>query len=313
MIYKNKGLWGIILGASSGFGYATAKKLSEQGMHICAIHRDRRGAMPSIEEKFNVIRSFGNKFITMNMNALDPQARKDALNTLQASMEKGEKVRMLLHSIAFGNLKLIAPCPPADDLNTVRHHLAKNLSIDFEKLNTIINDLFSSGFSRLYPLADAPLYNNEILATEEDFSNTIYAMGTSFLGWVQDIFQRKMFAEDARVFGLTSEGNSLSWRGYAPVSAAKAVMESISRAIAVEMAPYGIRSNIIQAGITDTPAFRYIPGNAHLAASAVLKNPFKRLTKPEDVANVIALLCTDEAAWINGDIIRVDGGEHISG
>ena len=52
---------------------------------------------------------------------------------------------------------------------------------------------------------------------------------------------------------------------------------------------------------------------AHLKAQAVLRNPFGRLTTPRDVANVISLLSTDEAAWINGCVIRVDGGEHISG
>jgi enoyl-[acyl-carrier protein] reductase I len=69
----------------------------------------------------------------------------------------------------------------------------------------------------------------------------------------------------------------------------------------------------VQAGITATPALAAIPGNAQLKAGARLRNPFRRLTTPEDVANVIYLLSLDEAAWINGEVIRVDGGEHISG
>ena len=44
-----------------------------------------------------------------------------------------------------------------------------------------------------------------------------------------------------------------------------------------------------------------------------MRNPFGRLTTPTDVAKVIALLATDDAGWINGEVIRVDGGEHISG
>ena len=56
-----------------------------------------------------------------------------------------------------------------------------------------------------------------------------------------------------------------------------------------------------------------IPGSAHLKAQARVRNPFGRLTSPEDVANVIYLLSLPEAAWINGEVIRVDGGERISG
>ena len=83
--------------------------------------------------------------------------------------------------------------------------------------------------------------------------------------------------------------------------------------IAVEMAPHGIRCNIIQAGVTETPALAAIPGSHHLKAQAQGRNPFGRLTKPRDVANMIYLLSLDDASWVNGEVIRVDGGEHISG
>ena len=57
---------------------------------------------------------------------------------------------------------------------------------------------------------------------------------------------------------------------------------------------------------------KLIPGSAGMKAEAELRNPFSRVTTPEDVANVVALMCTDEAAWINGTILRVDGGEQIA-
>jgi NAD(P)-dependent dehydrogenase (short-subunit alcohol dehydrogenase family) len=55
-----------------------------------------------------------------------------------------------------------------------------------------------------------------------------------------------------------------------------------------------------------------IPGSARMKAGARLRNPFARLTTPEDVANVVYLLSLDEARWINGALIRVDGGEHVA-
>ena len=170
------------------------------------------------------------------------------------------------------------------------------------------------------PSIDAVDNGNEYRVTaelpgldEDDFSRTIHAMGTSLLGWVQDLHARGLFAADARVFGLTSEGNEVAWKGYAAVAAAKVALESLSRSIALEFAPFGIRCNVIQAGITETPALAAIPGSDHIKANALLRNPSGRLTTPQDVANVIGLLASDEAAWINGEVIRVDGGEHISG
>jgi len=80
----------------------------------------------------------------------------------------------------------------------------------------------------------------------------------------------------------------------------------------LEFAPFGIKANCIQAGVTDTASLRAIPGSELIKAHSLLRNPFKRLTLPQDVANVVYLLCKDEAAWINGTIIPVDGGEHLS-
>jgi NAD(P)-dependent dehydrogenase (short-subunit alcohol dehydrogenase family) len=220
-----------------------------------------------------------------------------------------------MHSIAFGNLKPIAPVGPGfgNTATQARARLAEQLGIEPDTLAEAVNKVFEAdGGDALAALADAPGYSEAILE-DEDFARTIYSMGTSLTTWVQDIFKRGMFADDARVVGMTSEGNEVAWRGYAAVSAAKVALESVSRSIALEMAPYGIRSNIVQAGVTDTPALRLIPGSAHMKAGARRRNPFGRLTTPQDVADFICLLCTDEAHWVNGTIIRVDGGEHIAG
>ena len=146
--------------------------------------------------------------------------------------------------------------------------------------------------------------------TEEDFRLTIHAMATSMWQWAQRLIQQQLFAADARIIGLTSEGSARSWPGYAAVGAAKAVLENLARSMAVELAPLGIRTNIVQPGVTDSQAFRLIPGHETIKDMALQKNPFHRLTTPADAANVIYLLCTDEAAWINGALLHADGGEH---
>jgi NAD(P)-dependent dehydrogenase (short-subunit alcohol dehydrogenase family) len=303
--------WALILGGSSGFGLATAKKLAENGMSICIVHRDRRGAMKRIEPEFEKIRSSGAELIHFNTDALATERRDEVLDALTAAAGDDGRVKMLLHSIAFGNLKLIAP-EKVEPLPG-RQQLAERLGVGVEDLTRAVDELFGEGADALQSLASLPSYSARSFIDDEDLERTIFSMGTSLLGWVQSLLARDLFADDARVFGLTSEGNDVAWKGYAAVAAAKTALESISRSMAVELAPRGIRSNVIQAGVTDTPALAAIPGNNHLKAGARQRNPFGRLTTPRDVANVIYLLCTPDAAWINGEVIRVDGGEHISG
>ena len=303
--------WVVVLGGSSGFGLATAQKLAEHGLNCFIVHRDRRGAMARIEPEFDQIRRHGVSLVTMNVDALDPAMREECLARLADALGPDGRVRVLLHSIAFGNLKLLLPDPPVERPAIGR--LAEALGIDAQHLATTVNRLFGEGFDVLGPLAEAPAYPSGAFLEEEDFQRTIDSMGTSLVTWARALLARRLFADDARVVGLTSEGNTVAWKGYAAVAAAKVVLESVARAMAIELAPYGVRSNIVQAGITDTPALRAIPGHDHLAAQARLRNPFRRLTTPRDVANAIFLLASDEAAWINGAILRVDGGEHVAG
>lgn len=304
--------WALILGGSSGFGLATAHKLASHGMNLCLVHRDRRGAMPRIEPELEKLRATGVALTTFNADALDADVRSQILGELAKAMGERGRVRLLLHSIAFGNLKLLAPEPPAGPARAAAA-LAAELGLGEDQLRAAADRLFEAGHDALAGLASPPAYPQTSFLDEDDFARTIHAMGTSLLGWVQDALARGLFASDARVIGLTSEGNEVAWKGYAAVAAAKVALESLARSMALELAPRGLRTNIVQAGITDTPALRAIPGSDRMKAGARQRNPFKRLTTPEDVASAIYLLCLDEASWINGELLRVDGGEHISG
>lgn len=155
-----------------------------------------------------------------------------------------------------------------------------------------------------------PLAGDNTLTTE-DLNITMNAMAFSFYDWAKALHGESLFAEDARLLAFTSEGSIKAWQSYAAVSAAKAALEALMRSMALEFAPYGLRTNCIMAGVTDTQSLRMIPGSDALAEHAVRRNPFKKMTTPEDVAAAVYLLCLDEAAWINGAVIPVNGGEHL--
>ncbi len=267
--------------------------------------------MKAIQPHFDELASFGTGLHIWNADAINPEKRLATIDEIAERIGSEGRIRVLLHSIAFGNLKLIAP--EKVEKRTAGPNLATRLGVEPAKLTELADELFEEGEDGLHALTTAPSYPDSSYLDEEDFSRTILSMGTSLLGWTQELFTRGLFAPDTRIFGLTSEGNEVAWRGYAAVSAAKVSLEALSRSIAVEFGPHGIRCNVIQAGVTNTPALRAIPGSDQLKSQARLRNPGCRLTTPEDVAGVIFLLSQDEASWINGEVIRVDGGEHISG
>ena len=308
-MFHGEQYWALILGGSSGFGLASAKKLSQCGMNIFLVHRDRRGAMVGIEEHFEEIRETGVAFQALNLDALSANGRDEALAQLKETIGEG-RVRVLLHSIAAGRLKGFAPPGSAQSVDAVGR-LADSLGQSPDTIQKAVEKLVDDGIDELAPLLGESVTGDFPTASEEDMAATIGAMGFNVLFWVRETHERGLFADDARVMALTSEGSARVWPGYGPVSAAKATLEAVVRSMAVEFARFGIRCNVLQPGVTDTPALQVIPGAKAMMSHARQRNPYNRLTRPEDVANVVALLSMEEASWINGACLRVDGGEFI--
>jgi enoyl-[acyl-carrier protein] reductase III len=149
--------------------------------------------------------------------------------------------------------------------------------------------------------------------SREQMEMTLDVMAHSLVYWTQDLFEQNMLREGAKVFAMTSSGGTRVWPTYGAVSSAKAALESHCRQLALELAPSGISVNSVRAGVTDTPALRKIPGHEQMIEIASQRNPWKRLTRPEDVAQLLALLVRDEAGWMTGNVLGVDGGEDIVG
>lgn len=145
----------------------------------------------------------------------------------------------------------------------------------------------------------------------KDLSLTWEAMALNWLEWSREALQLGFFAPQAANLAFTSMGSSRSLPGYAAIGMAKASLESLGRYMAAEFFKYGLRTNLIQAGITPTPALKVLQGIDQKIEEVRKLHPVQRLTTPEDVANVVYLLSRQEANWINGAIIPVDGGETL--
>lgn len=147
----------------------------------------------------------------------------------------------------------------------------------------------------------------------------IMQLGAREWEWTLGINARGMFlaAKEAaklmegrkgRIVALTSLGSQRVLPEYSLVGVSKAAVEALTRYLAVELAPQGILVNAVSPGVVDTEALNFFPSKDTLISMSKAYTPMGRMVTPEDVANVVAFLCSEEANMICGQVIVVDGG-----
>jgi NAD(P)-dependent dehydrogenase (short-subunit alcohol dehydrogenase family) len=95
-------------------------------------------------------------------------------------------------------------------------------------------------------------------------------------------------------------------------AASKGAIDAVSRALAVDYAKDGIRCNVVNPGLIDTPMAAPLMSNPERLNPILSHYPIRRAGKPEEVANMVLYLASDEAAWVTGGTFAIDGGMTIS-
>ncbi len=267
MDHNLRGRWALILGASSGFGAATARALAAEGMNIFGVHLDTRATWARVEALQADVTAHGVRLVLFNTNAADARKRERVIGQIKETLQDDPQgyIHFVLHSLAFGSLLPFVPADPQGALS------------------------------------------------EEQMEMTLRVMAHSLVYWVRDLVYADLLRRGSRVYALSSLASQRATLNYGAVSAAKAALEAHSRQLAYELAPQGICVNCLMPGVTDTPALRAIPDHERILAAVTAFHPARRLTQPEDVANLLVALADPRITWLSGAVIPIDGGEAITG
>jgi enoyl-[acyl-carrier protein] reductase III len=111
-----------------------------------------------------------------------------------------------------------------------------------------------------------------------------------------------------RIIGITSIGSTRVLPEYSLVGISKAGIEAVIRYLAVELAPHGVICNAVSPGVVETEALNFFSSKDAILAEGRRRTPAGRFVTPEEVAKLVAWLCTDDAKMIVGQTITVDGG-----
>lgn len=121
--------------------------------------------------------------------------------------------------------------------------------------------------------------------------------------------QAEIAAGARSIVNVSSVAGLAGWHGASAYSASKHGVIGLTRTAALEYARKGVRVNAVCPGVTQTPMYeRMLAANPQLAERTVNANPMRRVARPEEVAAAILFLLSDEASFVNGVALPVDGG-----
>jgi enoyl-[acyl-carrier protein] reductase III len=128
--------------------------------------------------------------------------------------------------------------------------------------------------------------------------------------WLCAVEASRLMSRGGSIVNISSLGAQRVLPYYFSVGTSKAALEAITRYLAVELAPMGITVNAVSGGYVETGALDHFPNREEMMAAGA-QTPVGRMLVPEDIARVVAFLCTDEAQMIRGQVVVVDGGASL--
>lgn len=146
------------------------------------------------------------------------------------------------------------------------------------------------------------------LRPTKGLQNIYTATVGAFVMGSQEVAKRMEKVGGGSIVTMSSTGNLIYIDNYAGHGTNKAAVEAMSRYAAVELGEMNIRVNAVSGGPIDTDALKAFVNYEEVKAETIARSAVNRMGQPEDIAGAVYFLCTDEASWITGQTIVVDGG-----
>ena len=175
--------------------------------------------------------------------------------------------------------------------------LVSKIEKQFGQLDILVNNA-ASGVMRP---------TTELSVKHWDWTMNINARGP----WMLSVAASRLMPDGGRIINISSPGSTWVLPAYFAVGVSKAAIEAVTRYLAVELGPKGIAVNTVSPGFVMTEALNAFPDQLGIRDIASRPTPAGRTITPEDVSNVVAMLCSSDAEMIRGQVIIVDGGETL--
>jgi len=146
------------------------------------------------------------------------------------------------------------------------------------------------------------------LRPKKGLLNIYVATVGAFVAGSQEAAKRMQKVGGGAIVTLSSTGNLIYIDNYAGHGTNKAAVEAMARYAAVELGEWNIRVNAVSGGPIETDALRAFTNYEEVKAETVKRSALNRMGTPEDLAGAICFLCSDDASWITGQTLVVDGG-----
>ena len=142
-----------------------------------------------------------------------------------------------------------------------------------------------------------------VMMSKENWQSVINTSLDGFYNLTRPVLEKMMRRKQGSIVSISSAAALMANRGQANYSAAKAGLTAASRAVAGEVARLGIRVNVVAPGLIDTEMIKDAP-----IENIKTLIPMARIGKPEEVAKVVRFLCSDDASYVTGQVLSVNGG-----